>query len=297
MRKRPSEEGGGDSWLNTYADMVTLLLTFFAVLLSMSSVNKDKFNAFIESFSSLPSEVIEEIVKAGNAADGEPMTPEETASAMEQLFSQLDHFVKTSGAPDAVNLSMVDDVIYVRFDSAVFFEPDRYAVRPESTPMLAMIGNGLKKFEKDIQLITVCGHTATTQRRNSDVSDWMLSGERAAVVAIYLEEQQGFDPKKLIVMGYGNNFPVAENETEEGRRANRRVELAIIGNNKSITLGTGAVAGDLQYKSYDKASTKDVLTPPHASITPEAAPQQGAGAAVSPQQGTGAAVSPYNDPE
>ena len=60
---RASSEGTGNSWIITYAGLITLLMVFFAVLLSISSVNQEKYDAFISSFSGLPQETQAETVK------------------------------------------------------------------------------------------------------------------------------------------------------------------------------------------------------------------------------------------
>lgn len=274
-RKRSGgDEGGGDSWLNTYADMVTLLLTFFAVLLSMSSVNQDKFNAFIKSFSNLPQEVIDDIIKGtpGDDPEGNGATPSEGdfENSMDQLYKQLTQYVEDNNQEAAVSLSKVDDVIYIRFDSAVFFEPNKYTMRKESYDVISFIGDGLKSYESQIRLITIFGHTATSSGSNNLISDWMLSGERSAVVAKYIEDEKGFDPTKLVIIGYGNNFPVADNATEDGRRQNRRVEMAIIGNKNNTFTNPYDALKDLydnsQYPSSGGAD--DIVLPPKNSDSP-----------------------------
>lgn len=257
-KKRRNEGGGGDSWLNTYADMVTLLLTFFAVLLSMSTVNQQKFNAFIRSFSNLPPEEINELINTGTST-----TPQEDTSPMDELYVKLTNYVQSSEQSDAIGLSLVDDIIFVRFDSSVFFMPDQYELREGSHSVLSGIGKGVTEYKDDIKLITVYGHTASTQRVVTVVSDWMLSGERAAVVAQYLEDEEDFPDNKLIVMGYGDNFPVADNSTEEGRKQNRRVELAIVGINSTSEFDPFADLKNLyETNTYPiSAGAEDVLTP------------------------------------
>lgn len=270
-RRSSGDEGGGDSWMNTYADMVTLLLTFFAVLLSMSSVNQDKFNAFIRSFSNLPPEVIEDIIEKtpGNDPQGNGAIPSEGdyENSMDELYKQLTQYVEDNNQEVAVSLSKVDDVIYIRFDSAVFFEPNKYTLRGESYDVISFIGDGLKSYESQIRLITIFGHTATSSGSNNLISDWMLSGERSAVVAKYIEDEKGFDPSKLVIIGYGNNFPVADNSTEEGRRQNRRVEMAIIGNKNTTFDNPYDALKDLysgaEYPSSGGAD--DIILPPNTN--------------------------------
>lgn len=255
MRKRRRESDTGDSWLITYADMVTLLLTFFAVLLSMSNTDQNKFNAFIKSFSNLPPEVVEQIT---NPTDNYDETT--VVTDMEGLFRLLNNYVEKHDSNDEVELSFDSGIIYIRFSTTLFFEPDEYVLRQDSLPVLDFISAGLKEYEDKIRMVNVIGYTATVP---NGTSYWMLSGERAATVATYFNNKNNFDPQKLTVMGYGNQYPVAENDTEEGRRKNRRVELVIIGNESSSDLDINEILG----KFYDKdiyptqGSAKDIILP------------------------------------
>lgn len=240
-KKGGGGEGGGDSWLNTYADMVTLLLTFFAVLLSMSSVNQEKYNAFIRSFSNLPPEVIEEITNPAISPENEDDTlsepPSEAAvQAMNDLYKKLSDYVETNGMSDTVSINKLDQVIFIKFDSTVYFEPDKYVMRSGGKDVISFIGAGIKEYESMINLVAICGHTATVpDNSSSSVSDWMLSGERAAVTAMFFEDEIEIDPKKMILLGYGKNLPIAPNDTEEGRLVNRRVEIVIVGRESDIS--------------------------------------------------------------
>ena len=247
-KKRANDGGGASEWLNTYADMVTLLLTFFAVLLSMSTVNQEKFNAFIQSFSNLPPEKIEEIINSGTNPekldDATVPTPEQVAEAMDQLYQKLLNYVQDNGMESTISLHKNDGTIFIRFDSSVFFEPDKYVMRKGEYDTLSFIGDGLKEYEVMIKMIAICGHTATVaDTPNDPISDWMLSGERAAVVAMFLEDEKKIEPKKILLLGYGKNLPISDNNTEEGRMENRRVELAVVG-----------VGSDISFDPYEGLS-------------------------------------------
>ncbi len=222
-KKKSGDDGGGSNdWLNTYADMVTLLLTFFAVLLSMSNTDEQKFNAFVRSFSNLPQEVIDEITS--NNDDDEQGEDLAVETDFDQLYEDIKNYIIENNYADSIEISKVDDVIYIRFNDALFFLPDSYTLLSSSLPLLEFIGGGLSSYEDSIKMINVIGHTATV-----DVGTyWMLSGQRAATVVNYLNYEAGIDGKKLLPMGYGNQYPVAPNDTEEGRLQNRRCEFVII---------------------------------------------------------------------
>lgn len=294
MLKRNSGggEGGGDSWLNTYADMVTLLLTFFAVLLSMSSVDQEKFNAFIESFSNLPPEVIEEIIAGkGDNPEDDPTatspTEVEVTEAMDNLYQMLIEYVEQHGMQEQVSIERSEGIIFIRFDSAMFFHPDEYELLSTSEETLAFVGDGVCQYVNMIKLVAILGHTATVSE-DYPVSEWMLSSQRAAVVGMYLDDTKGFDPTKIITIGYGGNFPVAENDTEEGRKQNRRVELAIISKNSTVSFDPYTGLADIydsmgiyspvaeKYQSMAEAEEDAKASPtptptPSPMITPEGA--------------------------
>ncbi len=253
MKKR-NDGGGGDSggWLNTYADMVTLLLAFFAVLLSMSTTDAQKFNAFIEGFSALPPEEIQEIIAAG--ATGESEDP---ASELSELYDSLTEYIEENALQDDVKIQMRGDIISVTFDGAAFFYPDEYRILPESVPVVDAIGQALVEFQEQIRMINVLGFTATVENGTY----WLLSAERAAVVVEYFEFQNGFPKEKLVPQGYGNQFPVASNDTEEGMRQNRRVELVIMGLNTDSAVDIPEILEDFQSGDSEGETNTTETTP------------------------------------
>ncbi len=260
MKKRNAGGGGDDSggWLNTYADMVTLLLTFFAVLLSMSTTDTQKFNAFIEAFSSLPPEEVQEIIAAG--ATGES---EEPMSDLSELYDSLTEYVEENALQDDVKIQMRGDIISVTFDGAAFFFPDSFAILPESVSTVHAIGEALVEFESQIRMINVLGFTATVENGTY----WVLSAERAAVVVEYFEFENGFPKEKMVPQGYGNQYPVASNDTEEGMRQNRRVELVIMGTNTDSAVDIPEILEDFQSGGDEGSSSTNATEDDTADST------------------------------
>lgn len=294
-RRQRQEEGGGDSWLNTYADMVTLLLTFFAVLLSLSTINEEKFNAFIESFSNLPKEQVEAIISGDQTGDGTNggggnVSEEQT---IDDLYQYLKTYVEENNQQDAIEISSSDDVVYIRFNSDFYFEPNRYTLRAESYPSLSFIGDGIKMYQDQIRIMNICGHTADPQYYSENIS-WMLSGERAAVVAEYFEDQKGIDPTKMIVLGYSDNFPVAPNDTEENMRKNRRVELIIVGTKSSFDVSS-LLGGEYNQEEFPTmGGTTDILIPSEEEKESQADQSQ-SNPEESESSSVESGVSPYQD--
>ena len=264
QRKTP-EGGGGQAWLNTYADMVTLLLCFFVLMISMSTINEEKFNAFLESFQNIDKEVIEDLINATQQGGGEGSGNNQNLdeAPMDTLYEKLEQYVQENNMQASVSIAKIEDVIYIRFDSAIFFKPNEYALRDDAYEVLEFIGDGLKEYEKEIKLINICGHTAKPAIEQDPERTWRLSCERAAVVANYFELDKNIDEKKITILGYGDNFPVEPNDTEEHMRKNRRVELVIIGKNSNINTSIYDALADL-YNSdeYPKqGDVNDVLLP------------------------------------
>ena len=233
--------------------MVTLLLTFFVLLLSISTVNQEKFNAFIRSFAGF--------IKIEDFESGAVGDPTEE-DALTELFLKLSQYVSDNNQTDAVYLMQVDDIIYIRFNSYAFFEPDQYVFREGGRATVEFIGKALKEYEDDIELVTV----STYGGGRYPVSDWMPPGERAAMSLCTWRHEQQFDEKSIVILGYGKNFPVGDNSTEEGRRANRRIELAVIGKKSTNPFDPyGVLAGLYETPDYPKSGgAEDILVPPTA---------------------------------
>ncbi len=311
MAKKSKDETDPNAWMATYSDMVTLLLCFFAVMLSMSTTSEAKFQAFVNSLQMQGAD----IVAVDPPQDGASQEAVVTGS-IDSLYAYLKDYVDQNGKQEQISLSKQEDMVFIRFQNDLFFEPDRYVLRADCIDTVNFITNGLKQFESAIRTVNICGHTAETGRQDSTISDWRLSGERAATIAIALEDNAGFDKSKILVTGYGSNYPVASNATEAERKLNRRVELIVVGKESQsnpdfyATLTSGAYGGTEdngginslltgEGQTADTAAT-DTATPQQTDTTdtttaPQATTQTDTAntAATDGQMQTG--VSPYND--
>lgn len=127
---------------------------------------------------------------------------------------------------EGAKVERVGEGIKITFDSGILFDIDKADLRPASRDNLAKLGKILNKYPDTNILIE--GHTDST---GADDYNLRLSRERAASVAFYLatlEVQSG----RETTMGYGETQPIATNDTEAGRQQNRRVDIAVMANDK-----------------------------------------------------------------
>ena len=240
--KRQKDEEGGQEWLNTYADMITLVLTFFVLLYSISNVNISKLEEIasamqrqlgIESQTELedvPDDLKYPAIGENTDEPFQAVTGSQNTQASAREMRQMSRDIQTyfdSENLDAI-VSNTENAVYIRFKNDLLFDPDSANLRDGSKSMLDAVGIMLQEKQDNILAVYINGHTA--QAANSLINDRILSSERADNVAIYLEEQVGLNPKKLICRGYGKYYPIADNTTKEGREQNRRVDMIILGN-------------------------------------------------------------------
>jgi len=236
MKRKPRQEESGDSWMNTYSDMVTLLLTFFVLLFSFSSVDASKWQQFVDAMttSGLDASQLAADINTNSSvsitSEQQEQVDEVLPVSFEDLYDYLKNYVEQQGLEGSVSITRGgENAVYIRFQNNVFFDADSATLRPGSYDVLNVLGDCLHNIEGQIYLISINGHTASVPNPDTyKISDWTLSGERASNIAIFFEDNKGIDPHKLRPIGYGKNYPIATNDTAEGREQNRRVDMTIV---------------------------------------------------------------------
>jgi outer membrane protein OmpA-like peptidoglycan-associated protein len=124
-------------------------------------------------------------------------------------------------AGTGVSVTRVGNDIILNMPGNITFDVDRAEIRPSFYDVLNSVVLVVQEYDKTI--IEVMGHTDST---GTDAHNLDLSQRRAASVASYLKAQQ-VNPTRVLSQGFGEQHPIASNETEAGRQQNRRVELRL----------------------------------------------------------------------
>ena len=237
--KRKSGGSGGASWMDTYGDMVTLLLCFFVMLYSMSTMDKEKWIALVQSFN--PSAVTEEVSGGlgSENSDAEALTQAQVDADIEALYQSMKNYIEQELVTTQVSITKGGGYVFVSFDNTVFLDGDSYILRDDGKVVLDQVAKSIADVSGSIDEIRVLGHTAQDDpvSPNNPRNDRFLATNRAAVVTVYLQEKNIIDPSRLVSVGYGQWRPVADNATPEGRAQNRRVELLVTGLNMENGIG------------------------------------------------------------
>ncbi len=300
MAKKKQEEEGGGSWMDTYGDMVTLLLTFFVMLYSMSTIVEEKWTELVSAFKIDGDEKVDVVVfeesdlageKGGDGVfigkfeDENPQDGTIYNSAIDALYEKIMTYIEEHDLNNSVLVQQSEDLaasgedgnegeegkqekpmdgstdmsdsqnaknIFIQFKDNVIFEPDSSAIKPESEELLQFFGECLASVQDDVSLIMIKGHTAKSP--TSTVDSRLLSSERAGNISNFFEYRSGISSGLLLPMGLGNNFPIADNDTEEGRTKNRRVEIAIINKNSELSRNSDFLKA--MGASFDASSEK-----------------------------------------
>ncbi len=205
---------------------------------------KDKLAGIVEIDGSLlrkaaknvdPSKREEEITEVSTVTMELPeITAEELAElakksredSAEELKQKLASTMTNEIKNDGVTVERAGDEVIIRFPSEIAFPSGSGSLNAGFEQVLDRLAPALKKTPGDL---IVSGHTDNIPvRAGVFQSNWDLSASRAtAVVHRFLFEHQ-IDPKRITVQGYGDSRPIASNDTPEGRKKNRRVEVTII---------------------------------------------------------------------
>lgn len=264
-KKKKQEEApqGSPAWMATFSDLMNLLLCFFVLLFSMSTVDAEKAEALLASLSGNFS-----IFQAGSSMVGEDTY---VASGADQMVSINDYFTEYTSdggqdgfkqnnnideykeqyekekqaqtekiyeeVSDKVEQEQLDgqvdivvdksnNCVRIAISGAILFNSGEAVLKKEALPLMSRVSDILKSYNK--HLIRIEGHTDNVPITGSKYkSNMTLSMARAESVFDYLVNKKKVDPTYLEPSGKAEYAPIADNATSEGRAKNRRVEFKI----------------------------------------------------------------------
>ena len=227
------ETSGTPGWMVTFSDLATLLLTFFVLLLSMSSMDDRTMKSMFTNFTSAcgilyfkeygeiykPKEVLIEglyerledavIIKKA----GDPV--EEAVSDSDTIFE--------SKIGSILTVEQMEDGFKLIFGHRLLFEPGKAEIKPEMKDVLDKIA---KFIRASAYQIYIAGHTDSIPIKSKQfASNLDLSLTRAFNIMNYLVKDKGINSASIALGGYGEYRPLAPNDTPLGRAKNRRVEI------------------------------------------------------------------------
>ncbi len=207
-------------WMVTFSDMVTLLLTFFVLLLSMASMDKVKFSQASDSlagaFGVLASSSTT-TVTTPRIVTYAPIDDDLTTRVYRRLRTKI-HELKIEK-----DITLVKDrgAVILRVDDSVLFKSGQRVVNPEAYPILRKVAELVRPLSFNMKIE---GHT---DNQGDELANWDLSVTRAVSVLRYLASNKLLPLNRLAATGYGSQKPLFPNESEAERALNRRVEFVL----------------------------------------------------------------------
>jgi chemotaxis protein MotB len=288
-RRKKNAHANHERWLVSYADFITLLFAFFVVLYSTSQMD----NKRVVQVSAAIHGAFQELGAFSGSAQGSPVRVEAAPAGNEQVTLPPEQMVgnapvtnnvappatnSTDSAADGLDISrlkrelegalgdqikrheiemrVAPEGLVVSLREVGFFNSGTAELLPDGQAPLARIARILNARGFQIRIE---GHTDNVPIHTAQFkSNWELSTARATEVVSLLVERYGFDPTQVSAAGYSQYRPVAGNDTEEGRKINRRVDLVIV----SRTGSTNSSSAKVGHTDSSSTNTGIANAPP-----------------------------------
>lgn len=266
-KKTEDQPQGSPAWMATFSDLMNLLLCFFVLLFSMSSVNQEKFEELVASLSASfgimeggSASVIEgskistgvsdlnelddyyndlglntqgtaeEVNDKDTDYEGDTVLEQVQKEGMEQseqIAKDIESASEQAGVSDQLEIDFTAQYVQLTLNGTLLFDSAKAALRTDAIPLVDKVGDILKNYTGN--MVEIIGYTDNVPLLDDPKYDdnWDLSSARAKSVLMYLVNNKGMDLSIMKASGRGENDPIASNDTVEGRAQNRRVEIKI----------------------------------------------------------------------
>ena len=221
-----SDEPTAPFWMTTYGDMVTLLLTFFILMISFANMDERKWSQVAKSLQGalgvLEQYKVEIQVMAENPGGEDDML------IRSQIYEQVEQFrdnMQDKIDDGDITVEEVKNGLLIQLGSKLLFDSGDANLLADAYPILTEIATATKNHATEI---VVAGHTDNVPINSEKYpSNWELSSARSLSVVKYLVDEAGMNPKILGAAAYGEYRPLVPNESPEHRKINRRVEFLV----------------------------------------------------------------------
>ncbi len=242
-RKEAHEKENAERWLLTYADMITLLMLFFIVLYSMSSVDTERFRAVSQALESVFAGGNWGVLDAGmlfrqaGTADfqgkfaiGSQHPYKNTSRPISRILKQASEVFKPEIKAKLLRTTLDERGLVITLASDAYFDRGSAAVNDDMKEVLKKVAGIINSVPN---FVRIEGHTDNSpvspeMAREGYETNWDLSSARSVHVLRYLTEEERVDPKKLSAVAFGQYRPIDDNSSPEGRSFNRRVDIVIL---------------------------------------------------------------------
>lgn len=259
-KRRPEEPKKGPApWMATFSDLMNLLLCFFVLLFSMSTVDAEKFQMVIASLQSKISIFPNggasigdgDMVGAGvrqleyldiyytelansksdedesGSSDLKEQYSEAGLKESEEIAEEVQGAIDGLGIKDQVEVDFDEQYVMLNLSGAILFDSGKAEIINDAIPVIEKISKILQRYDKNI--IEIEGHTDNVPlAKGSKYEDNdVLSMYRALSIANYIRANTDLNDAYIKSSGRGEHVPVADNTTPEGRARNRRVVIKI----------------------------------------------------------------------
>ncbi len=233
IKKAPPQEeaAGAPLWMVTFADLMTLLLTFFIMLVAMSTMQEEKIKVALGSLKG----ALGVLEGGGKSVKGreELVALHEVHSSIKAIPTDINRAKETLAkyhSDKHIQIGHAKDCVTIVLDDELLFAEGSEEIQPGAYPFLTDLSTVIAETES---LVEFRGHTDNVGSDDRRLN-WEVGAGRATSVLLYIQGKGDIDPERLRVVSFGDTVPLVPNNTAANRSKNRRVEIVMASSSQAM---------------------------------------------------------------